>query len=152
MSGLLITTVASGATAFFLVALFAIERRRGHRFAAGPRRQFDRTLTVLGGSIRAKASQINQLFFRELLHYIAHLALSFVLIIVRGVERLVMRVSHVNRSKAQSLRRLAYRDKHHPPIVPTSPHFSAIADHKRSVELTEEEKRMRKKQALRKGM
>jgi hypothetical protein len=148
MSTSLITVLASGITALFLISLFSIERKRGVRFGEALRSLFDRVLGGLKRGMVRRLPEVNTAFFQELIHFITHLILSKTLGFLRSLESLTLTVVRFNRKQALKLRRKAQVSEEVVRTTDVVTSLQAVVDHKKAVELTEKQKEKRKNAAL----
>lgn len=133
----LITVLASGGFTLFLLVLFRYERRRGVRYANAVRVLFDRSLEETKAYWGDAYRRITGRTLRQSVRYVFHRILTSLLRRLGRLEQFLRSIVHVNRRRAN-------RAEGHSP----SSHLSAIADHKRETELSEEEQRQKRNEAL----
>ena len=149
MSATTITVLSSGTITLFLIVLFRIERERGRRFGESYRSIIDRMFTGIGNGFRTRFPEINSGFFQELVHYVMHVFLSKALGMLRALEAVTLYIVRFNRMHALRLRKRVRGVEQEKQLEATpSDHLQAIAEHKRSVELTDVQKEKRKNAAL----
>lgn len=120
--------------------LLVAEARHGARVLEGARTALDRAASATARAVGARLPELNRHFAQQFFHYVVHLALSFMLSIIRTVERGVHYVAQVNRSRAVSVREPR-----------ADSHLSQVLAHKEETALTEEEKVTRRDAALQGG-
>ncbi|MBI4086374.1 hypothetical protein HY416_00105 [Candidatus Kaiserbacteria bacterium] len=136
MTAPLITVLISGGCTLLLLTLFRAERRRGMRYASGVRVLFDRSLE--DAQIRWKDAYRRLMghTVRQSVRYLFHRILTSLLRRLGRLEAFLWSAVHINRRRAN-------RAEESP-----SSHFSAIAEHKRETELSEEERQQKRDEAL----
>lgn len=137
MAPLIMTLVGGGVTIAFLV-MFRIEKNRGTRFFSSARGAFDESLHGVMGRMSHRFPHLSGQTVRQTVHYMFHKALTAVLQLLARAEDVVRKVVHVNKRSANRA-----NGKQTP-----NAHFSAIAEHKRSAQLTDAEKQKRREDAL----
>jgi hypothetical protein len=138
--------VLGSLTSLFLVILFAIEERRGVRFGEHVRGIFDRMIIGIKLGIRGAFPEVNDHFFQELFYFLVHKVLSFALMCLRRLEHAVLHIVRFNRMQVMRLRAAAHMDERTTSVQ--TGHFADIAEHKRSVELTPQQKVKRKEASI----
>lgn len=136
-----------GLSTLFLVVLFTIEDKRGLRFGERVRSVFDRLILNAKNGIVGAFPDVNDHFLRELFHFLIHSALSFLLALVRSVERGVVRIVRFNRMQVMRLRTPASTGTDVDPSERTG-HLAEVMDHKRATELSPKERAKRKEDAI----
>lgn len=136
-----------GLSTLFLVALFALEDKRGMRYGESVRSVFDRLILNAKNSIAAAFPDVNDHFLRELFHFIIHSILSFLLASVRRIERGVLRIVRFNRMQVMRLRTPKPTAVEGEPTERTG-HLAEVMDHKRATELSPKERAKRKEDAI----
>lgn len=120
------------------IALLAYERARSVRHLRVIRTALDQLVVGGGDSLAQHIPRINRHFVRQLFHYLIHLIVALLLLMVRKAEAGLRAVSRINRRKA--VKNLS---------VGVDTHLREIAAHKEEVALTEKQKKARKDAALR---
>lgn len=129
--------IVSGVCLALLCIFFAIEDRRGQRFAARVRSMLDRSFEASLALWQQHTPVINGRFARNTFRYLFERVLSVVLKVIRVLERYVRLALSLNKKKERT-------------TTPNpSEHLTEIAAHKKSAQLSEKEKRTRKDKALR---
>ena len=139
MGAPVIVTFVSVGTLVFLTLLFVHEHKKGVRYGNRLRSYIDRGLDTSLQNMKSRAPTINSNFVRQFFHYLTHKILATMLYILRRFEHGVEKIAHFNRVKAQNTNGSGTK---------SSSHLTEIALHKERAELSEEEKRERRKQAL----
>ena len=138
MTLILWIVVISGATLVLLSILFGVERARGARIILPTARSW---IDELLAAFFLRLSQLSISFgsgtIRVATLFLIHRGLSVVMRILKFFERCVASLQARNRRLARSVR--AEQDK---------THLDLIAEHKKTISLTEREKRHLKKQWL----
>jgi hypothetical protein len=138
--------VLGGLSSLFLVVLFAVEERRGVRFGEHVRSIFDRMIIGIKLGVRGAFPEVNDHFFQELFYFVIHKMLSFALMCLRRLEHAVLHIVRFNRMQVMRLRAATHTDEHAGKAQ--TGHFADIAEHKRSMELTPQQKVKRKEASI----
>ncbi len=133
----LIAVLASGVLTLALVICFQYERSHSTRFFRNVRGKFDRTIEQAKLRIGRKYEQITGQTMRQSIHYVFHQLLTALLRTIHRLEASIISIVRFNKNRATR----------HTDAAPSA-HFSAIADHKREVKLSDTQKQQRRDQAL----
>jgi hypothetical protein len=118
--------------------LFSFERKRGLRFLTGFRSHLDFNLLKLRHTWNVGIRNWGRYFIRQVIHYFFHTLLTGTINGLTALEERLKTVARTNRALARkSERERSSLNK-----------LEEVALHKLEVALTEEEKRIRRKQSL----
>lgn len=137
MGAPLIIVLTSGVLLAAYVGLLRLERARGVRYAASARAALDRVSENVLERIGGAHINASMRTFRQTLHFLFHQVLTWVLRLVQRVEVYVHAALRSNKDRAKRVAR-----------PKSDNHLSAIADHKRASQLSDEERRRRSEAAL----
>ncbi len=126
----------SGGVLCVLIALFRYERTHQMRFLHYPRAMVDRTLEDAKLRVGQKYREVTAHTIRQSVHYIFHQILTALLHKLQRLEGSMYSIVRFNKNRAK--RRTAS----------VTPHFSVIADHKRSTRLSPAEMQKKRDEAL----
>ena len=136
MGASLSAVIISGVATITLVVFFRYEKKHGVRYAEDTRMRLDRALADILLRAKQRYHEATTQTIRQSVYYIFHKVLTAILRAVQRLEQRVRSVVHSNKNRAN-------RNEH-----VFSPHFSAIADHKRETRLSPLEKQHRRDIAL----
>ena len=134
----------SGGFALGLVFLFRRERARGARYSEHMRARCDRLVEDAQRGFRERARGFSGPALRQSAHYILHRLLSAALRGIQRAERAIHSILHFNRERANGHGNGNENGN-------GSSRLSLIAEHKRAVALSEDEKARRREAALSAG-
>lgn len=137
MSTAIIAAILSGVLALTLFLVFRYERARNARIAERTRARFDALVERVGARIVAHHPHAGMRTVRHTVHYLFHTVLATLLRALEYLEHLIRTVMRVNKERAKRIER---RD--------ASSHLSMVAAHKRTAQLSEEEKQEYRERAL----
>lgn len=138
MSIPLVGIMVSSMSIFLLSILFHAEKKRGRRFLEPVRLMFDQVVARVGAVSDRLFEHMTGDVVRQILHFLLHTVLMVIFNFLKQCEAYVENLLRSNRILAGKVKReRSTRNK-----------LDEIADHKVSVALTEEEKRIRKEMSL----
>jgi hypothetical protein len=120
------------------VVLLMVEAKSGTRVLRNFRSTLDRAVIFVTSRTLAHLPRFDRYYFRQLFHYVVHLALSALLWCTTRIEKQIKRIVRLNRTRA----RIAREPK-------SDSHLGQVLAHKEEVALSSEEKEARRDAALR---
>lgn len=121
-----------------LTLLFFAEQNRGRRFLGGLRSHFDFWLLKVRHMFNVRLRNWSRYFVRQIIHYFLHTVLTSAIALLDALEERLKMIARSNRVLAKK------SDKERSQMNT----LEEVALHKLEVALSEEEKRIRKRQSI----